>query len=112
MVLPTIPCLLLVCCAHLAAWSVLCCRYIEYESKLEELRSSRRKSRGISGKKALAEFCIIRRIHFIYERATRKFRCGQPRGGGGFSQAAGRLPGRAAAGARALHRGTRYFQAV
>lgn len=52
-------------------------RYIEYESKLEELRSSRRKSRGISGKKALAEFCITRRIHFIYERATRKFRWGR-----------------------------------
>lgn len=59
-----------------------CHRYIEYEGKLEELRSSRRKSRGISGKKALAEFCIIRRIHFIYERATRKFRWGQEPGVG------------------------------
>ncbi|KAL4452190.1 hypothetical protein ABPG75_007852 [Micractinium tetrahymenae] len=49
-------------------------RYIDYEGRLEELRCARRKSRGISGKKALAEFCIIRRIHFIYERAARKFR--------------------------------------
>lgn len=49
-------------------------RYIDYESKLEELRQARRSSRGITGKKSLADFCIIRRIHFIYERATRKFR--------------------------------------
>ena len=50
-------------------------RYIAYEGQLEELREARRASRAISGKKSLAEFCIVRRMHFIYERATRKFRC-------------------------------------
>lgn len=52
-------------------------RYIAYEEQLEELREARRASRAISGKKSLAEFCIVRRIHFIYERATRKFRWGE-----------------------------------
>lgn len=46
----------------------------EYEERLEELRASRRSSRSISGKAGLAEYCIVRRIHFVYERATRKFR--------------------------------------
>ena len=48
----------------------------DYEERLEELHASRRASRSISGKAGLAEYCIVRRIHFIYERATRKFRCG------------------------------------
>ena len=51
-------------------------RYIQYEEELEELRAARARSRAISGKKGLAEFCIVRRTHFIYERATRKFRRG------------------------------------
>ncbi len=46
----------------------------DYEERLEELRASRRASRSISGKAGLAEYCIVRRTHFIYERATRKFR--------------------------------------
>ena len=50
------------------------CRYVQYESKLEELRRLRKDSRVLKGKKGLAESAIIRRIHFIYERATRKFR--------------------------------------
>ena len=49
-------------------------RYVEYEERLEELRRARRASRGIAGPKGLAEWCITRRTHFIYERATRKFR--------------------------------------
>ncbi|KAI3438077.1 hypothetical protein D9Q98_000519 [Chlorella vulgaris] len=49
-------------------------RYIAYESQLDELREARRISRAISGKRGLAEWCITRRVHFIYERATRKFR--------------------------------------
>lgn len=49
-------------------------RYIEYERALEELRQLRRKERGITGKTSLAEYCIPRRIHFIYERLLRKFR--------------------------------------
>lgn len=48
--------------------------YIAYESQLDELREARRASRGISGKRGFAEWCITRRIHFVYERATRKFR--------------------------------------
>lgn len=50
------------------------CRYQAYERKLEELRQVRRKLRKISGKRSLADYGIVRRIHFIYERATRKFK--------------------------------------
>mmetsp|Transcript_22822 Transcript_22822/g.58091 ORF Transcript_22822/g.58091 Transcript_22822/m.58091 type:complete len:681 (-) Transcript_22822:163-2205(-) len=49
-------------------------RYIDYESKLEELRRHRKKALGIKGKKGPAEVGIIRRIHFIFDRATRKFK--------------------------------------
>ena len=50
------------------------CRYVQYETKLEELRRLRKDSKALKGKKGLAEHAIVRRIHFIYERATRKFR--------------------------------------
>jgi len=36
-------------------------RYADYETKLEQLRKMRRASRGISGKKTLADFAITRR---------------------------------------------------
>ncbi|GFR40073.1 hypothetical protein Agub_g616 [Astrephomene gubernaculifera] len=49
-------------------------RYIEFEAKLEELRQIRKQKLGIKGKKSLAEVAIVRRIHFIFERAGRKFR--------------------------------------
>ncbi|GLC41226.1 hypothetical protein PLESTB_001525000 [Pleodorina starrii] len=49
-------------------------RYVEFETKLEELRQSRKQKLKIKGKKSLAEVSIVRRIHFIYERAGRKFR--------------------------------------
>jgi U3 small nucleolar RNA-associated protein 6 len=49
-------------------------RYIEYENKLEKLRQIRRKQRNIEGPSTLADHCIVRRTHFIYERALRKFR--------------------------------------
>ncbi|WIA08040.1 hypothetical protein OEZ85_007510 [Tetradesmus obliquus] len=50
-------------------------RYIEYESKLEELRQHRRKGLDTRGKKkSLADYAIVRRIHFIFERAVRRFR--------------------------------------
>jgi len=58
-------------------------RYIEYETKLEELRKLRMKTpkaieaikkdkvkRRTKGK---AEFCIVRRMHFIFARAIKKF---------------------------------------
>ena len=48
-------------------------RYIAYESELEQLRLLRRQSRGIVGKKTLADYALVRRCHFIFERATRKF---------------------------------------
>jgi hypothetical protein len=51
-------------------------RYIEYETALEHLRQLRRKERGIEGKRSLADYCLVRRIHFIYQRALSKFRCG------------------------------------
>lgn len=54
--------------------STFACRYAEYEWKLEQLRRLRRKERGITGKKSLADYGIVRRIHFVYERATRKFK--------------------------------------
>ncbi len=50
-------------------------RYIEYECKLEELRKHRRKALELAdSKKTLADYAIVRRVHFIFERATRKFR--------------------------------------
>ena len=50
-------------------------RYVEYECKLEALRELRRRERGIAGRKTLADYCIPRRVHFIFERALRKFKC-------------------------------------
>lgn len=47
---------------------------MQYETKLEELRRLRKDSKALKGRKGLAEHAIVRRIHFIYERATRKFR--------------------------------------
>jgi U3 small nucleolar RNA-associated protein 6 len=57
-----------------AALKVDYTRYIEYEVHLEKLRQVRRKERNIKGKPSLADHCIVRRIHFIYERALRKFK--------------------------------------
>lgn len=48
-------------------------RYCEYEWRLEQLRQLRRKAKAISGKRSLADYGIVRRIHFIYDRSTRKF---------------------------------------
>ncbi|KAG2448877.1 hypothetical protein HYH02_006226 [Chlamydomonas schloesseri] len=49
-------------------------RYVDFEMKLEELRQARKAKKHIKGKKGLAEVAIVRRIHFIFERAGRKFR--------------------------------------
>lgn len=57
-----------------AALKVDFLRYIEYEQKLEQLRKLRRKKLKITGKKTVADFGIRKRIHFIFERATRKFK--------------------------------------
>lgn len=51
-----------------------CNRYAEYEAKLEELRAHRKQSMGIKGQTTVGDYAIVRRIHLIYERATRKFR--------------------------------------
>eukprot|EP00892_Ulva_mutabilis_P011884 jgi/Ulvmu1/9068/UM005_0161.1 len=49
-------------------------RYYDYEWRLEQLRQLRRKQRAIAGKRSLADYGIVRRIHFIFDRATRKFK--------------------------------------
>ena len=48
-------------------------RYIAYESELEQLRQLRKRARGIVGKKTLADYALVRRCHFVFERASRKF---------------------------------------
>lgn len=48
---------------------------MQYESRLEELRRLRREAAGLAGaKKSLSDHTLVRRVHFIFERATRKFR--------------------------------------
>ena len=49
------------------------CRYIEYEQQVESLRLMRKKLRRLHGKPSLADHAGVRRVHFIFERATRKF---------------------------------------
>eukprot|EP00884_Botryococcus_braunii_P019137 jgi/Botrbrau1/5907/Bobra.0366s0084.2 len=48
-------------------------RYVEYESNLEELRRLRKGKLATEGKHSLADKALVRRVHFIFERATRKF---------------------------------------
>ncbi|CAL8463055.1 g2589 [Coccomyxa elongata] len=49
-------------------------RYIQYESDLDELRKLRKDAMGLEGKRGLADTSMTKRIHFIYQRATQKFR--------------------------------------
>jgi U3 small nucleolar RNA-associated protein 6 len=49
-------------------------RYYAHEWKLEQLRRLRQKARNITGARSLADYGIVRRIHFIFDRATRKFK--------------------------------------
>ena len=49
-------------------------RYIEYELSLEKLRKLRKKQRSIDSKSSLAEHCVVRRTHRIYERMLKKFK--------------------------------------
>ena len=48
------------------------CRYIEYEKQVEALRVARKRSRKLDGKPSLADHAGVRRVHFVFERATRK----------------------------------------
>jgi hypothetical protein len=49
--------------------------YAEYETKLEQLRQARRHALGLAGaKQTLADYAIVKRVHFIFERAARKFK--------------------------------------
>ena len=49
--------------------------YAEYETKLEQLRQARRRGLGLSNaKQSLADYAIVKRVHFIFERAARKFK--------------------------------------
>lgn len=45
-----------------------------FQTALNSIQSLAATSNDFAGKKGLAEMCMIRRIHFIYERATRKFK--------------------------------------
>ena len=54
-------------------------RYVEYEMRVEALRRHRKRVKGLteeaSGKKeknSMSDHSIVRRIHFIFERALRK----------------------------------------
>jgi U3 small nucleolar RNA-associated protein 6 len=49
---------------------------VDYETKLEELRRLRKDAHGLGDgrKRSLADHAIVRRVHFIFQRATRKFR--------------------------------------
>ncbi|KAK9868819.1 hypothetical protein WJX84_006213 [Apatococcus fuscideae] len=49
-------------------------RYIEYEERLEALRVHRKAEKDMGSKHTLAEWAIPRRIHFIYDRALRRFK--------------------------------------
>eukprot|EP00741_Cyanophora_paradoxa_P002251 tig00000571_g2183.t1 len=49
-------------------------RYAQYELQLEELRALRRARLQIESKPGAGDFGMIRRIHFIFERALRKFK--------------------------------------
>eukprot|EP00232_Nephroselmis_pyriformis_P022377 CAMPEP_0182871328 /NCGR_PEP_ID=MMETSP0034_2-20130328/11054_1 /TAXON_ID=156128 /ORGANISM="Nephroselmis pyriformis, Strain CCMP717" /LENGTH=338 /DNA_ID=CAMNT_0025003873 /DNA_START=81 /DNA_END=1094 /DNA_ORIENTATION=- len=50
-------------------------RYVEFESKFEVLRRHRKRSLNLTDEKAsISDHSVSRRIHFIYERATRKFK--------------------------------------
>ncbi|KAK9798945.1 hypothetical protein WJX73_006936 [Symbiochloris irregularis] len=49
-------------------------RYIKYEHCLEQLRRLREGSLPSTDQQGSARACIVRRLHFIFERATRKFK--------------------------------------
>jgi len=49
-------------------------RYAKHEMDLDRLRRLRKRTRSINGKASLADHCLGRRVHFVFERATRKFR--------------------------------------
>jgi hypothetical protein len=49
--------------------------YAEYETKLEQLRQARRRALCLAQtKQTLADYALVKRVHFIFERATRKFK--------------------------------------
>lgn len=50
-------------------------RYLEYEINLDELRRLRKAKLGLT-KSTRADFSGRQLVHFIFERALRKFRCG------------------------------------
>lgn len=49
-------------------------RYLEYEINLDELRRLRKAKLGLT-KSTKADFAGQQLVHFIFERALRKFRC-------------------------------------
>lgn len=50
------------------------CSYIEYETQIEKLRKLRKKAQGEDAVHGEADTAGIKRLHFIYTRALRKFK--------------------------------------
>lgn len=49
-------------------------RYIEYEMTFERLLKSRRERQGVKKGKGTGKFSCVKHIHFIFDRAVKKFR--------------------------------------
>lgn len=49
-------------------------RYIEYETQVDKLRQFRKKTQGEDAVHGVADTAGVRRLHFIYARALRKFK--------------------------------------
>lgn len=49
-------------------------RCIEYEKSLERLQTLRKRQRNIEAKNSVADHCIVRRIHRLYDRMVKKFK--------------------------------------
>jgi len=49
-------------------------RYIEYEMTFERLLKSRRERLGVKKGKGTGKFSCVKHIHFIFDRAVKKFR--------------------------------------
>ena len=50
------------------------CRYIAYEKSLQELKQLRKAALPAQQTDTTLERAILRRVHFVYERATRRFK--------------------------------------
>jgi len=53
---------------------LLFCRYIEYETGLEEVLELRKAAYGFKAAPGRAELGGVKRCHMVYERATKKYK--------------------------------------